>query len=164
MSVTPPSGPTSARHDAAQRSERPGTGRRPGRRSRRTQDLEPEEFRSGSRSIGWLLLAIIVSYTGLQLPLPWRLLALIAGLAGLVAGVVFLVQCFRRRLPALMHISAIAAVLCCGMFTMTATVQTVFWQATAAFDDCVDSALTERSERQCYTELEDDMTGLFPGM
>lgn len=155
MSTTPPAGPPETRGTAP---------RRPSRRNRRTQELEPEEFRRCARSTGWLLLAIIVSYIGLQMPLPYRLLALVAGLVGLVGGILFLVQCFRHRLPALMHVSAIAAVLCCGMFTMTATVQTVFWQATATFDECVDGALTERSEMQCYSDLEDDMTGLFPGM
>jgi hypothetical protein len=139
MSITPPAGP-------------------------RATELDEKTFRFYGRFTGWLVLALLLSYIGLQLPLPWRLIALIAGVAGVAGGVVLLVQCFRKKLPVMMHISAIAAVLCCGVFGFTAASQAIFWDATAEFDDCRSSALTERSMDRCLLEYEDGMLRSVPGL
>lgn len=130
----------------------------------RAADLDEKTFRFYGRFTGWLVLALLVSYLGLQLPLPWRLLAVVAGLFGLIGGIVLLVQCFRRRLPLMMHISAIAAILCCGLFTFAAGSQAIFWQATVDFDQCQASALTERSMERCLLDYEDGMTSSIPGL
>lgn len=158
MSVTPPhqeqpkDGPSAGGPD----------GGKPGRR--RAADLEPETFRRYARFTGWLVLALIVAYIGLQAPLPYRLLAVVAGLAGTAGGVVLLVQAIRKRLPALIHVSAAAAILCCGIFAATATAQAMFWGATAEFDECRANALTERSMTQCHLDYEDAMLTSIPGM
>lgn len=132
-------------------------------RSRAT-DLDESTFRFYGRFTGWLVLALLLSYLGLQLPLPWRLLALVAGLLGVVGAVILLVQCFRKKLPVMMHISAIAALLCCGIFTFTATSQAIFWQATVDFEECRASALTERSMDRCLLDYEDGMMSSIPGL
>ena len=132
-------------------------------RSRAT-DLDESTFRFYGRFTGWLVLALLLSYLGLQLPLPWRLLAVVAGLVGFIGGIILLVQCFRKRLPLMMHISAIAALLCCGIFTFTAGSQAIFWEATVDFDDCQASALTERSMDRCLLEYEDGMMSSIPGL
>lgn len=132
-------------------------------RSRAT-DLDEKTFRFYGRFTGWLVLALLLSYLGLQLPLPWRLLAVVAGLLGVVGGVILLVQCFRKKLPVMMHISAVAALLCCGIFTFTATSQVIFWQATVDFEECRASALTERSMDRCLLDYEDGMMSSIPGL
>ncbi|GAA1139270.1 hypothetical protein [Nesterenkonia lutea] len=130
----------------------------------RSADLDEKTFRFYGRFTGWLVLALLLSYLGLQLPLPWRLLAVAAGLAGIVGGIVLLVQCLRRRLPIMMHISAILVLLSCGLFTFTATTQAIFWQATVEFEQCRDGALTERSMDRCLVEYEDGMLNSVPGL
>lgn len=135
-----------------------------GRKRRKVTELDQETFRKYARRTGWLLLMLIVSYIGLQLPLPYRLLAVVVGLAGIVSGILLLISCFRRRLPVLMHISAVAAILCCGMFSFTAGAQALFWGATEEFDQCRAQALTERSMNQCYLDYEENMITSVPGM
>ncbi|WP_460689795.1 hypothetical protein [Nesterenkonia suensis] len=158
MSVTPPQ----------QEQPRPGSengppdGGKPGRR--RAVDLDQETFRRYARFTGWLVLALIVSYIGLQVPLPYRLLAVVAGLVGLIGGVVLLVQAIRRRLPMLMHVSGLVAIVCCGMFAATASAQAIFWGATVEFDQCRENAVTERSMAQCYLDYEEQMLTTIPGM
>lgn len=158
MSVTPPqqeqprSGSENGQSD----------GSKPGRR--RAADLDRDTFRRYARFTGWLALTLIVAYIGLQAPLPYRLLAVVAGFVGVVGGVVLLVQAIRRRLPALIHVSALAAIVCCGMFAATASAQVMFWGATAEFDQCRANALTERSMTQCYLDYEDQMLTTIPGM
>lgn len=135
-----------------------------GRGRSKVTELDQETFRKYARRTGWLLLVLIVAYIGLQLPLPYRLIAVVAGLAGVVGGVLLLISCFRRRLPLLMHISAIAAILCCGMFSFTGGAQVLFWGATAEFDQCRSQALTERSMNQCYLDYEENMITSVPGI
>lgn len=177
MSVTPPQGDQQSPDQPDTRSPQRTTptrdggpsepegpdGSKPGRR-RRAVDLEPETFRGYARFTGWLVLALVVSYIGLQLPLPYRLLAVVAGLAGVVGAVVLLVQCIRRRLPTLIYVSAVATLLACGIFATTAAAQTLFWGATAEFDQCRSQALTERSMAQCYADYEESMLSMIPGM
>lgn len=158
MSVTPPQQQPPQNGSAGGGPD----GGKPGRR--RAVDLEPETFRRYARFTGWLVLALIVSYIGLQAPLPYRLLAVVAGLVGTAGGVILLVQAIRKKLPALMHVSAAAAIVCCGLFAATATAQALFWGATVEFDQCRSHALTERSMTQCYLDYEDDMLTTIPGL
>lgn len=130
----------------------------------RTTDPDETTLRFYGRFSGWLVLALLLSYLGLQLPLPWRLLAVVAGVAGLAGAIVLLVQCLRRRLPVLMHISAIAVLLCCGIFAFTGVSQAIFWEATEDFDECRGSALTERSMNRCLLDYEDGMLNSVPGI
>lgn len=155
MSATPPPG--------GQPGPPPENPSRPPHR-RSAADLDQETFRKYGRFTGWLVFALILAYVGLQLPLPYRVLAIAAGLAGLVGGIVMLVQCFRKRLPGLMYVSSLAVILCCGMFAFTATSQAIFWNATVEFDECRTSALTERSLNQCYSDYEQDMLNSVPGI
>lgn len=150
MSVTPPQRPS-------QEPQKPT-------RRRRAADLKPETFAFYGRFTGWLLLALILSYIGLQLPLPYRLLAVVAGLAGVAGAIALLVQSIRRKLPLLMYISACAVLICCGMFALVGGAQTMFWQATSEFDECRDLALTDSSLNQCFVDYEDNMLTSIPGL
>lgn len=158
MSVTPPQGDQQTPPQSSDSDDD-----RPGRR-RRAVDLDPETLRRHARFTGWLILALIVSYLGLQLPLPYRLLAVVAGMAGAVGAVILLIRCIRHRLPAMITVSATAALVCCGIFGVTASAQALFWGATVEFDQCRDQALTERSLAQCYVEYEESMLTTIPGL
>lgn len=117
-----------------------------------------------SRFVGWLVLAVILAYAGLQMPLPWRLLTIAAGLIGVVGAVVLFVQALRKKLSAAMVICAVAVVLCCGLFVFTAGMQVTFWPASEAFETCMRHAVTQRALDQCYNDYEQDIFSLIPGM
>lgn len=125
-------------------------------------DKEREAQRPYARMTLWLLLAVIVSYAALQAPLPYRVLAILAGLAGVGGGIYLLVQSLRKKLSVFMVLSGLITVLACGMFAGTATAQALFWDATVEFDQCREAALTERSMNRCYSEYEDNMRDSLP--
>lgn len=125
-------------------------------------EKEREAQRPYARLTLWLLLAVIVSYGALQAPLPYRLLAVAAGLAGVGGGIWMIIAALRKKLSAFMLLSGLVAVLACGMFAGTAAAQALFWSATAEFDECRQSALTERSMNRCYSEYEDNMRDSLP--
>lgn len=125
---------------------------------------EAEALRNYSKYLGWLVLAIIVAYAGLQLPLPWRIVTILAGLIGLVGSIMLFIRCVRHRLPAMIYISSIVTASCCVFFLLTASTQAVFWEASVTFDDCLDAAVTDRAENLCYTEYEEDIMSSIPGI
>lgn len=116
-----------------------------------------------SRLLGWLVLAMIVAYAGLQMPMPWRVMTVIVGGLGVVGGVVLFVSCIRRRLSTLVLIGSVLVTLSCGLFLIVAGAQTLFWEASVAFDECVRSAVTQRSVNHCYSQYEQDILSSIPG-
>ena len=151
MSATPPQNDRAgSRSPRGSRSEKP--------------PADEEQQAYYSRFLGWLVLAIIVGYAGLQMPLPWRLLTLAASLFGVVGGVVLFVQSLRRKLSLVVTFGAALVTLSCGLFLLIAGVQVVFWEASDAFDTCVRSAVTERALDRCYSEYEQDVLSLIPGV
>lgn len=125
-------------------------------------EKQREAQRPYARMTLWLLLAVIVAYAGLQAPLPYRLVAVAAGLAGVAGGIILVVQSLRKKLSVLMLLSGVIAVLACGMFAGTAAAQALFWEATVEFDECQSSALTERSMSRCFIEYEENMLDSVP--
>ncbi|MGO1524369.1 MAG: hypothetical protein ACTHWO_05310 [Nesterenkonia sp.] len=124
-----------------------------------------EEKRSYySQFLGWLVLAIIVAYAGMQMPLPWRLMTLAAALVGVVGGVVLFVHCIRRKLSAVVLIGAVLVTLSCGLLLTTAGMQTIFWEASVSFDECMRSALTQRSMDQCTSQYEEEIFSSISGV
>lgn len=124
---------------------------------------QPEGLRRHARLMGWLVLAIIVAYGAFQLPLPWRLLSLAAGVAGVAGGIVLIVRCVKDKTPALFWISAVLVIICCGMFALLGAMQAMFWDASVIFDQCRVTAVTERGMARCFSEYQENMLSSVPG-
>ncbi|WP_150461912.1 hypothetical protein [Nesterenkonia ebinurensis] len=156
MSATPPPGqpttPPVPRPDktAKDRKDRP--------------KFDDETRRFYSRFIGWLILALIIGYAGLQMPLPWRLVTIAASLAGLAGAVVLLVHAIRKKLVMSTTVASVIFIVCFGFFLFSASFQAVFWEASVQFDQCLRSAVTERSTQACYDEYEQNMFDSIPGI
>lgn len=151
MTATPPGKP----HSPAPSGKGSGSGKR-------SEDEQTRVFYS--RFLGWLVLAIILGYAGLQMPLPWRLLSVAAGLFGVVGGVVLFIQSLRRKLSAIVLIGAVLVTLTCALFLLTASMQLIFWDASAGFEECMRAAVTQRAVDRCYSDYEEDMLSVIPGM
>ncbi|GAB3850365.1 hypothetical protein [Nesterenkonia populi] len=144
MTTTPPSG------------GQPGTTTSPsgapagGQRS-------PEKLRADLKWLGWGMLAVVIAWGTAQLPLPYKLLAVAAGLAGIALGVLMLVRSVRVKAGAMMHLAAVFTGLCCGLLGISAGAQALFWEATAEFEACTERAVTDRAHNQCLQDYEDSM-------
>ncbi|WP_156837330.1 hypothetical protein [Nesterenkonia alba] len=121
------------------------------------------DARYASRFLGWLVLAIILAWGGFQLPLPWKIITPVAALAGIATAVVLFIQCVRRRLPVFIYIATVLATVCCGFFLLIGGFQLVFWEATAEFDACRETAVTDRALRQCAVDYEQRVISSIPG-
>ncbi|TLP74091.1 hypothetical protein [Nesterenkonia sphaerica] len=155
MSATPPPGqpttpPPPKPQQPSQKKQRP--------------ELDDDASRSYARLIGWLVLALVIAYAGLQMPLPWRLVTIAASVVGVSVAVFLLVRSIRRRLPVTLMVGALVFVTCFGFFLLTAAFQAVFWEASVQFDECLRSAVTERSTARCYDTYEQDMLNSIPGL
>ncbi|WP_120003255.1 hypothetical protein [Nesterenkonia muleiensis] len=153
MSATPPPG------QPAPPAQNPNTSPKKNR-----PELDEDARRFYSRFIGWLLLALIIAYGGLQMPLPWRLVTIVVSLGGAIGAAALLVQSIRRKLPPAVLIGSVILLVCCGFFLFTAGVQAIFWEASVQFDNCLRSAVTERATSRCFDQYEQDMIGSIPGM
>lgn len=127
-------------------------------------ELDDDTRRSYSRIIGWLVLALIIAYAGLQMPLPWRLVTIAASLAGVSVAVILLVRSIRRRLPVTIMVGALIFITCFGFLLFSAGFQAIFWDASVQFDECLRSAVTERATQRCYDTYEQNMLDSIPGL
>jgi hypothetical protein len=155
MSATPPPGqpttpPTPSPVKPSKKTERP--------------ELDDDTRQSYARIIGWLVLALVIAYAGLQMPLPWRLATIAASLVGVTVAVFLLVRSIRRKLPVTIMVGALVFVTCFGFFLFTAGLQAIFWEASVQFDECLRSSVTERTTQRCYDTYEQDMLDSIPGL
>lgn len=127
-------------------------------------ELDDDARRLYSRVIGWLVLGLVIAYAGLQMPLPWRIVTIVASLAGLSIAVFLLVRSIRRKLPVTIMVGALIFMTCFGFLLFSAGFQAVFWEASIQFDECLSSAVTERSTQLCYDTYEQDMLDSIPGL
>jgi hypothetical protein len=127
-------------------------------------ELDDDTRRSYARIIGWLVLALVIAYAGLQMPVPWRLATIAASLVGVSVAVFLLVRSIRRKLPVTIMVGALVFITCFGFFLFTAGFQAIFWEASVQFDECLRSAVTERATQRCYDTYEQDMLDSIPGL
>lgn len=161
MSASPPPGQPTTPPVPGSDKPRPD---KPSKDRRERPEVDDETRRFYSRFIGWLVLALIIGYAGLQLPLPWRLVTIAAALAGLAGAVVLLVHAIRKRLMMTTTIASVIFLVCFGFFLFSAAFQLVFWEASVQFDECLRSSVTERSTQACYDEYEQNMFDSIPGV
>ncbi|NLS10000.1 cytochrome d ubiquinol oxidase subunit II [Nesterenkonia sp. MY13] len=120
-----------------------------------------EETRARYRRwLGWLVLALVLGYAGLEMPMPWRVVTIVASLAGVIGAIVLLVKCLRAKAPAMLSVSAVVVMVCCGFFLLSAVMQAIFWNASVEFDECLRTAVTERATNACYEDYEQSITSL----
>ncbi|WP_147383487.1 hypothetical protein [Nesterenkonia natronophila] len=136
---------------------------KPSKRKERPE-LDDDTRRSYARLIGWLVLALVIAYAGLQMPLPWRLATIAASLVGVSLAVFLLVRSLRRRLPITIMVGALVFFTCFGFFLFTAGFQAIFWEASVQFDECLRSSVTERATQRCYDAYEQNMLDSIPGL
>jgi hypothetical protein len=155
MSATPPpdqptTPPTPSHVKPSKKKERP--------------ELDDDTRRSYARIIGWLVLALVIAFAGLQMPVPWRLATIAASLVGVSVAVFLLVRSIRRKLPVTIMVGALVFITCFGFFLFTAGFQAIFWEASVQFDECLRGAVTERATQRCYDTYEQDMLDSIPGL
>lgn len=104
-----------------------------------------------------MILGLVLSSGPLLLPLPWKLVTLGGVALTLVFAVIIFVRTARRRGS---FGPLVIALIGAGMAAFSAVVviaQIVFWDQTAAFEQCMSEALTDSAVARCEAEFTDGL-------
>ncbi|MGM7669543.1 hypothetical protein [Microbacterium sp. A93] len=123
-------------------------------------DPDLKKYRSLRDALLWVAGMLLLTYLSSVLTLPWKSVALLFALAGLVWGVVALVRTAHVKSPWLLRFATAAAMVGCAVFGFVASAQILFWDATEQFEQCTSSALTERSLKNCTGTYTEQLGGL----
>jgi hypothetical protein len=119
-------------------------------------DLSPEQVRSVTGSTMLFGLLMMATLLAGSLPIPWQLLAPVAGLATLAYGVRTLVKVRKLRWPGMLSPMLIGGLMLTLLTTMGSTAQlTMFWDEQVAYQECRERAITIAAQERCDQEWDE---------
>lgn len=86
--------------------------------------------------------------------LPWRLIGLPFAVVGIVLGCITSWKAFRTPGSGILKLGAPLATISCGLFTIILAGQAFFLGPSLEYQECMDGALTLRSQQACKTTLQ----------
>ena len=110
----------------------------------------------------WFLLAMLGAVLTGTLPLPWKVLGLVFGLAALVLGIFALVRAVRDKLPGMLRITTVIGLVATAFLVIGTGAQVALWPVTVDYEECMSTALTNAAQSACQDELS-NLGGLLPG-
>jgi hypothetical protein len=125
-----------------------------------SQNSVAEEFRNVSAWVRAAIILMLGAYLAAGAALPWKLVAVALGVAGVVVGVVTTVKVFRAPVPGFMRATIPLATLACLLFTLSTGVQSVFYGPTSDYEQCVQDSVTDRAQSQCQRDYEEKLRNL----
>ena len=129
----------------------------PSPRSLRQREHEP----AAPRALYWFAALLLSSMLASRLHLPWKLLAVVFGMAALVLGAVALVEALRQHQPSLVKAGLALGLAAALLLTFGNGIAVLLWPATAEFERCTSTALTISAMEACDDGLR-NLRGLLP--
>ncbi|MBG6180395.1 hypothetical protein [Arthrobacter sp. CAN_A1] len=123
---------------------------------------EEQELARTRSYFRWFLLAMLGAVLTGTLPLPWKVLGLVFGLAALVLGIFALVRAVRDKLPGLLRITTVIGLVATAFLVIGTGAQVALWPVTVDYEECMSTALTNAAQSACQDELS-NLGGLLPG-
>lgn len=100
----------------------------------------------------WLVAALVATYGGLMLPLPYKVIAPVFALAAVVAAIRVFRLASKGQHSMLVWLAGTAGLLGALFYGGLAVSQIILWEPTAQFEQCMAQALTASSQAQCESE------------
>ena len=100
----------------------------------------------------WLVAALVATYGGLMLPLPYKVIAPVFALAAVVAAIRVFRLASKGQHSMLVWFAGTAGLLGALFYGGLAGSQIILWEPTAQFEQCMAQALTDSSQAQCESE------------
>lgn len=122
-----------------------------------TQPHDRSERRRLADRILWLVAALIATYAGIALPLPFKVVAPVFALAAMFAGIRLLREAARGEHTMLVWLAGTAGILGALFFGGIAVSQIILWEPTAAYEHCLAEALTDTARLRCETQYTDSL-------
>lgn len=123
-----------------------------------SQRQTPTKRRQIANGILWLVAALVATYAGLALPLPYKVIAPVFALAAVVASVRIFRLASRGEHTMLVWLAGTAGLLGALFYGGVATSQIILWEPTATYEHCLAEALTETAYARCDADY---MTSLW---
>lgn len=100
----------------------------------------------------WLVAALLATYLGLALPLPFKVIAPIFALVAVVLAFRIFRLASHGEHTMLVWLAGTAGVLGAVFFGAVAVSQIFFWGPTVAYEQCLAEALTDTALSRCDAE------------
>ena len=100
----------------------------------------------------WLVAALVATYAGLALPLPYKVIAPLCALAAVVAAIRIFRLAARGKDTMLVWIAGTAGLVGALFYGGIATSQIILWEPTVAYERCLAQALTETAAARCQAD------------
>ena len=123
-----------------------------------SQRQSPTNRRQVANSILWLVAALVATYAGVALPLPYKVIAPIFALAAVIVSVRIFWLAAKGKHTMLVWLAGTAGLLGALFYGGVATSQIILWEPTATYERCLSEALTETAYVRCEAEY---MTNLW---
>jgi hypothetical protein len=124
----------------------------------------PESTRRYRRTLSKLLVALLASWVLMLLPLPWSLLAGIAGIVTGVLLVMLVIAAVRDRRPGMAVLTAVVGLPAVLMIVLGSVTSLVFYGPVSQLEQCRDTALTQQAEDGCQDEVENSVVSWMEGL
>lgn len=115
--------------------------------------MPEQDQRSNRRKVAdgilWLVAALVATYVGLALPLPYKVIAPLFALAGIVAAIRLFRLASKGEHTMLVWLAGTAGLLGALFYGGVATSQIILWEPTSQYEQCMAKSLTDSSQAQC---------------
>lgn len=100
----------------------------------------------------WLVAALLATYAGAVLPLPYKVIAPLFALAALVAAIRVFRMASQGQHTMLVWLAGTIGVLGALFYGGVATSQIILWEPTQQYEQCMAQALTDTRHAQCESQ------------
>ncbi len=119
--------------------------------------IVPDQHQRSNRrqvadGILWLVAALVATYAGLVLPLPYKVIAPVLALAAIVAAIRLFRLASKGEHTMLVWLAGTAGLLGALFYGGIASAQIILWEPTSQYEQCTAQALTDSAQAQCEAE------------
>ncbi|GAA4480724.1 hypothetical protein GCM10023190_25780 [Enteractinococcus fodinae] len=116
------------------------------------QDPQQASRRGVSNGMLWLVAALLATYAGVVLPLPYKVIAPVFALAAVVAAIRVFRLASKGQHSMLVWFVGTVGLLGALFYGGVATSQIILWEPTQRYEQCMAQALTDTRQAQCESQ------------
>lgn len=116
------------------------------------QDPQQATRRGVANGMLWLVAALLATYAGVVLPLPYKVIAPIFALAAVVAAIRVFRLASKGQHTMLVWFAGTVGLLGALFYGGVATSQIILWEPTRQYEQCMAQALTDTRQAQCESQ------------
>ena len=116
------------------------------------QDPQQATRRGVANGMLWLVAALLATYAGMVLPLPYKVIAPVFALAAVVVAIRVFRLASKGQHTMLVWLAGTVGLLGALFYGGVATSQIILWEPTQQYEQCMAQALTDTRQAQCESQ------------